>query len=971
MSKPCQLRVLSSGKYCCEVDQFEVYDNCIGQLKFANLPEVLIEYEITPDTWIPANPASIAGSGCESLYKAGTYRFNLDCEALNGTVAPEEAPMSLCYECCRIEDYGQELLACFQDLKALIVASDDATALAEIIANLEALCTKLLDMLTALEVLPALCEKLEAVIESLDSLCDKIEEGFADMLECLEDIKASLALVVDGLTAICDKLDTANESLTALCEKLDTANESLTALCEKLDAILAAVIATTAAIALLKECNTAENEAICAKLEALLEQGAADAECLAQIKTLLEEAKACNTTENEAICEKLDSLLEVVCPQPPCAAEGTAPVTYTNSDNTTELDVSVGGNGDIKITSGNGDDSDAEITAYIEACLAAGNDVELSIEGVEGETATATLLAAAQTNPFPGFYNQSVNATATPTQSFKVQSMTATCLETVEEAGVTLKTYDQCAVDVLETSLDVQEDMLNCLEEGKTTETIQCWKDKFIEGGLDNTFTSFRHTGQIFTVTFDNGDVDTFGVPSATGWTDQVQQMATGLDAIMPWAQTVEPFCNLPGGCGGLPAPVVELNQMFARYVGFRVCPGDKVPVIVEYTSDQLETPKSLVVQYVETDTIYIDRCVDCDGNETYLVDGEPYEPICAIPCEDSFPEVPLSVCSAAYLEGCDNVNSSVLTDFVPVIRVVQDCGSGLSVSYMIEEDSALVDYSLVGQFVDCATGEPIEEPVQECDEPTIVRCEDPCDTGSTYINGRPPASNAWTWGPYSEANLNDFEAALTAAGYTVHIVGEKHQICPVFGAFGEDPNALVDNGLAEFAATVEPNIDPAHVSEITCAELTVGKNDDLLLGLIKRLVESSELSAAKACLMEEHLNPAGPCPAEVVTLDKEALTLTLRGDVTANYSAGQAINLQNANGEACGDATVAEGEGNVTLVDGNTVIKIVECELEEGKTPVQIVKATPISQPVKLAIATVKTLTAVKTFTTVKEATR
>ena len=967
MAKPCQIRVLSNGKYCCEVGQLEVYSNCIGKLTYANLPLVTIEYEVTEDNWIPAEVPTIVGAGCTSLLKAGTYRFDIDCEALNGTDALEEGAISFCYECCKL-DADEYLIACLAEIKALLAggSAGDATALATIIAELQALCKKLLTLIENIGDLSEVCDKLEALIEALGTLCDKIEEGFESMEAILTEVSESLETVIEGLETICTKLDTLHADNEAICEKLDAANTSLEALCDKLDAILAAVIATTAAIALLKECNTAENEVICEKLEALLEQGVADAECLTQIKTLLE------------------GLTELpVGVHSHCFAEtAEKKIGYDVSD-FDPADLEIGDTAQCNFSVAVDDAAPTFVPRPIPGVTFTDNgNGQFTASFVWDGTSNPqkplivdTTLSDGSTGVIQGtdFFlcsGAGESALADFETKVHVKELCFTNAPSIyqNEQGEPVEIAD---LTPCVTAEDLLADVLDCLEEGKTTETIQCWKDKFIEGGLDNTFTNFRHTGQIFTVTFDNGDVDTFGVPSATGWTDQVQQMATGLDAIMPWAQTVEPFCNITGGCGGLPGPVVELNQMFARYVGFRVCPGDKVPVIVEYTSDQLETPKSLVVQYVETDTIYIDRCVDCDGNETYLVDGEPYEPICAIPCEDSFPEVPLSVCSAAYLEGCDNVNSSVLTDFVPVIRVVQDCGSGLVVNYMVEEDSALVDYELVGQFVDCATGEPIEEPVQECDEPTVVRCEDPCDTGSTYINGRPPASNAWTWGPYSEANLNDFEAALTAAGYTVHIVGEKHQICPVFGAFGEDPNALVDNGLAEFAATVEPNINPAHVSEITCAELTVGKNDDLLLGLIKRLVENSELSAAKNCLMEEHLNPAGPCPAEVVTLDKEALTLTLRGDVTANYSAGQAINLQNANGEACGDATVAEGEGNVTLVDGNTVIKIVECELEEGKTPVQIVKATPISQPVKLAIATVKTLTAVKTFTTVKEVTR
>jgi len=255
-------------------------------------------------------------------------------------------------------------------------------------------------------------------------------------------------------------------------------------------------------------------------------------------------------------------------------------------------------------------------------------------------------------------------------------------------------------------------DLVPC--EDPEPKTIQCWKDKFIEGGLDNTFTNFNHTNQVFSVTFDNGDVDTFNIASATGWTDQVSQMATGLDGIMPWAQTVESFFA-PNGGGGLPAPFVALNQMFARYVGFRVCPGDKVPVSVEYTSDQVAKPKQLVIQYVETPTIFIDKCVSCDPDvpATYTVDGEPYEPVCAIPCSEEFPEVPLSACVTQTLEGlwCD-VDVDTLEDpdddsdpliQSDIIVIAQSCeGSPPVLTYFTIEDGALIEYEVQGEIRSC-----------------------------------------------------------------------------------------------------------------------------------------------------------------------------------------------------------------------------------------------------------------------------
>ncbi len=140
-------------------------------------------------------------------------------------------------------------------------------------------------------------------------------------------------------------------------------------------------------------------------------------------------------------------------------AATTTTVTYTNSDEATEMTVSVGSEGDIKISSGQGDDSDQAITSYIEACLSAGNDVNFSATGVDGSTATATLLHSAETNPFPGFYNDSTDAIATGEQVFKVTSMTASC-----EDGALL-----CALLTQGCNDDRRDD---CLEEIKSL--LQC-----------------------------------------------------------------------------------------------------------------------------------------------------------------------------------------------------------------------------------------------------------------------------------------------------------------------------------------------------------------------------------------------------------------------------------------------------------------------------------------------------------------
>ena len=129
---------------------------------------------------------------------------------------------------------------------------------------------------------------------------------------------------------------------------------------------------------------------------------------------------------------------------------------------------------------------------------------------------------------------------------------------------------------------------------------------------------------------------------------------------------------------------------------------------------------------------------------------------------------------------------------------------------------------------------------------------------------------------------------------------------------------------------------------------------------------ELQELANAKLCVIEQNSNPAAPCSEPVEGLDKEALTLTVSGNVEDNYSAGQSIDLQNSNAESCGSATSAGGAAYDESLNV-TVIPIVECELDEGKEPVVIVMAQPIKQVTATAIKTIKTLQ-VKTLVPIKD---
>ena len=188
----------------------------------------------------------------------------------NGISTPMSLPSSGGGTSAVEMEFMEAVVACLAELKLLTVANNDATALAEIIGQLSALCDKLLLQGEQNE---AICKKLETMLDQLAKLCEKIENGNEDILACLEDIKTALddAIVAlesikESAEAICKKLEIANEALDAICEKLDKANESLSQICDKLEKLLS-----------ITEEFSQNNS----------EENAANLECLKDIKELL------------------------------------------------------------------------------------------------------------------------------------------------------------------------------------------------------------------------------------------------------------------------------------------------------------------------------------------------------------------------------------------------------------------------------------------------------------------------------------------------------------------------------------------------------------------------------------------------------------------------------------------------------------------------------------------------------------
>jgi len=280
-----------------------------------------------------------------------------------------------------------------------------------------------------------------------------------------------------------------------------------------------------------------------------------------------------------------------------------------------------------------------------------------------------------------------------------------------------------------------------------------CWYDQFIEGGLDNTGTSFRHTNQVYTVYLSDGSVCTFSIAGANNWTDQVNKISNGLGGCLDAVESV-PYCT--NGCGGLPSPFIELDKMLWRYSGFKICPGKPYPIKVTYTSDQLETPRDLVLQTILSEKIYLDRCKTCDTvQKWFALTGESYEPICPKPCSESEFSIQESVCSFTLVNACDNGTNPATA----ILIQYADCGDGSLVNdiFSLDADGGLEEYTPIGEIDDC-NGNIVVEPSLESKCCPVIREYCACIDGilTTIQYGIYPDTGEHV-GWYSDVSTGEF----------------------------------------------------------------------------------------------------------------------------------------------------------------------------------------------------------------------
>lgn len=262
----------------------------------------------------------------------------------------------------------------------------------------------------------------------------------------------------------------------------------------------------------------------------------------------------------------------------------------------------------------------------------------------------------------------------------------------------------------------------------------ECIESREWTFGIDNTGTRFNWDIDI-TVTLSDGSSFTFNQPPQTGWTPQITLWAAEMQAAMPWTVS-EPRCDLPNGCGGLPGTPtgVTLPNMFWRYANVQVCPGDPIPVKAEITAVNSGPASKLGFVLasdgpIEGPLLTFRRCQNCGEDAVWFEeDGVTpvdagLEPDCSWPCGLPPAPVPDALCQFDSQEGCDTTGSPDPNDWVSVVRIITICeGQEPQTNYYVEDTSdpegGLLEYTIIDDFlVDCETGEPIPEPIPECDQ--------------------------------------------------------------------------------------------------------------------------------------------------------------------------------------------------------------------------------------------------------------
>ena len=352
------------------------------------------------------------------------------------------------------------------------------------------------------------------------------------------------------------------------------------------------------------------------------------------------------------------------------------------------------------------------------------------------------------------------------------------------------------------------------VEWGSCSIETECVESLEYTYGLDNTGTTYGDTAS-YEITLSDGQVLTFDQTPTGGWAAQLTQWASAIQSAAdtmglvwfveprfvdnPNPSNIDGTINGPGGTpSGLPgAPSVRIAEllfqsgMFWRYVNFQICPGQPVPVDAKRVASTTYGDDDFILNTAGPIKGVINKfyvCREC-GKEPiwYLADNVTLAaagqiPDCYSPCgllELQAPP-PGSDCQFEFDTACDDMGATDPALFKNLItRRVTYCDGEKVSQEFFEPDpsdpSALLPYTLVGQYVDCDSGEAIPVPPPVCSDFVVVgnlwRIKDTAVIGAEVDWWAPPSFPGG-----SNAAPNDLVSNIftvdTAANTLVHVNG-------------------------------------------------------------------------------------------------------------------------------------------------------------------------------------------------------
>lgn len=340
-----------------------------------------------------------------------------------------------------------------------------------------------------------------------------------------------------------------------------------------------------------------------------------------------------------------------------------------------------------------------------------------------------------------------------------------------------LKHLDRFDIQAYDSTTGLPVSMEDC--EDCPKHEVECRSSISWTYGIDNTGTTYDWPNAEYELTLSDGSTIPFFQTTASngGWTAQLTELAaslqSGFDAagVVAFAEprTVNNLVpsDISGNYGstptGLPgAPSVAIAEalisegMAARYINIQICPGQPVPVSARVVSHgdsprfggaydnsgrvdyQLTTAGAILGQKERFKV-----CVECDAEEDvwYIFDKTTglYRPAtsgeipdCWEPCGTyTLADPPPDRSCEFFIDlACDNNGQNDPNNFTnQITRRATVCnGEQIALEYFEEDPTdptALVDYTLVGDFVDCTTGEIVELPevggvIVDCDNTNV-----------------------------------------------------------------------------------------------------------------------------------------------------------------------------------------------------------------------------------------------------------